>query len=36
MMRVALAERAQPLRDRMLNLARRRNQRAAAGNGAGN
>ncbi|MDV8149812.1 FAD-dependent monooxygenase [Arthrobacter sp. B10-11] len=29
MMRVALADRAQPLRDRLLGLARRRNQRAA-------
>lgn len=33
--RVALADRAQPLRDRMLTLARRRNRQAAVGNGAG-
>jgi len=33
--RVALAERAQPLRDRLLSLARRRNTRAAVGNVAG-
>jgi 2-polyprenyl-6-methoxyphenol hydroxylase-like FAD-dependent oxidoreductase len=31
--RVALAEGAQPLRDRLLNLARRRNSRAAVGSG---
>ena len=33
--RVALADRGQPLRDRLLNLARRRNKRAAVGSGAG-
>ncbi|WP_457947142.1 FAD-dependent monooxygenase [Pseudarthrobacter sp. alpha12b] len=33
--RVALADRAQPFRDRMLNLARRRNERAAVGSGSG-
>jgi 2-polyprenyl-6-methoxyphenol hydroxylase-like FAD-dependent oxidoreductase len=32
--RVALADRAQPLRDRMLNLARRRNARTAVGSGS--
>ncbi|UUL76888.1 FAD-dependent monooxygenase [Pseudarthrobacter sp. Fe7] len=32
--RVALADRAQPLRDRLLNLARRRNDRAAVGSGS--
>ena len=35
MMRVALAEGAQPLRDGLLNLARRRNERAAVGRGSG-
>ena len=35
MMRVAMAERAQPLRDRLLDLARRRDERAAVGNTAG-
>ncbi|MDQ0662377.1 2-polyprenyl-6-methoxyphenol hydroxylase-like FAD-dependent oxidoreductase [Arthrobacter ulcerisalmonis] len=34
LMRVALAENAQPLRDRLLNLARRRNERAAVGTGS--
>ncbi|MBT2567491.1 FAD-dependent monooxygenase [Arthrobacter sp. ISL-85] len=33
--RVALADRAQPLRDRLLSLVRRRNSRAAVGSGAG-
>ncbi|GGH95323.1 FAD-dependent monooxygenase [Arthrobacter liuii] len=33
--RVALAEGAQPLRDRLLSLARRRNERAAVGSGSG-
>jgi len=33
--RAALADRAQPLRDRMLNLARRRNPPAAVGSGSG-
>ena len=32
--RAALADRAQPLRDRMLNLARRRNARTAVGSGS--
>jgi hypothetical protein len=32
--RVALAEGAQPLRDRLLNLARRRNDRAVVGRGS--
>ncbi|MFF2346243.1 FAD-dependent monooxygenase [Pseudarthrobacter sp. NPDC058119] len=35
MMRVALADRAQPLRDRLLSLARRRNARTAVGSGSG-
>jgi 2-polyprenyl-6-methoxyphenol hydroxylase-like FAD-dependent oxidoreductase len=34
MMRVALAEGAQPLRDGLLNLARRRHERAAVGSGS--
>ena len=34
LMRVALAEGAQPLRDRLLNLARRRNERAAVVSGS--
>jgi 2-polyprenyl-6-methoxyphenol hydroxylase-like FAD-dependent oxidoreductase len=33
LLRVALADNAQPLRDRLLNLARRRNGRAAVGSG---
>jgi hypothetical protein len=33
--RVALTERGQPLRDGLLNLARRRNQRAAVGSSSG-
>lgn len=35
MMRVALAEGAQPLRDGLLNLARRRQERPAVGSGSG-
>jgi len=35
LVRVALADGAQPLRDGLLSLARRRNQRSAAGSSSG-